>query len=207
MLCIIVARTIRPEAEERGETCNLHRVRWKGCLFANWLWRKCLVSDTSFPLQPRGKKRTCTIIVSRLVTVMVDSVRNLRKSGVQAVIISCGSRGSSVVGKEFLACWSFFNNSWTEHAVEKKITSIDFSDQVKILGNQLIDRSPYRSAFRKGPCPFPPTFWKVSVCPTQPLVLHASLPYCTLGILNANITHCIILLDYVNESQMNTHVV
>ena len=32
-------------------------------------------------------------------------------------------------------------------------------------------------------------------------------PCHTLGILNANISHCIILLDYVNESQMHTHVV
>ncbi len=41
-----------------------------------------------------GKRRSCAI-----VALMVDQVRNLRKSGVQAVIISCGSRGSSVVGK------------------------------------------------------------------------------------------------------------
>ena len=29
----------------------------------------------------------------------------------------------------------------------------------------------------------------------------------TLGILTANITYCIILLEYVNECQVNTHVV
>ena len=50
-----------------------------------------------------GKKRSCAIIVSPLIALMVDQVRNLRKSGVQAVIISCGSRENSVVGKEFLA--------------------------------------------------------------------------------------------------------
>ena len=51
----------------------------------------------------RGMKRSCTIIVSPLVALMVDQVRNLMKSGAQAIIISCGSRESSVVGKDFLA--------------------------------------------------------------------------------------------------------
>ena len=50
-----------------------------------------------------GKKRTCAIIVSLLTALMGDQVRNLRENGVQAVIISFGSRESSVVGKEFLA--------------------------------------------------------------------------------------------------------
>ena len=35
-----------------------------------------------------GKKRSCAIIVSPFIALMVDQVRNLRKSGVQAVIIS-----------------------------------------------------------------------------------------------------------------------
>ena len=50
-----------------------------------------------------GVKRCCAIIVSPLIALMVDQVKNLRKNGVQAVIISCGSRESSVVEKEFLA--------------------------------------------------------------------------------------------------------
>ena len=50
-----------------------------------------------------GKKRTCAIIVSPLTALMVDQVRNLREDCVQAVIISFGTRESSVVGKEFLA--------------------------------------------------------------------------------------------------------
>ena len=49
-----------------------------------------------------GKKSSCAIIVSPLIALMVDQVRNLRKSGVQAVIISCGSSESSVMGNKFL---------------------------------------------------------------------------------------------------------
>ena len=52
------------------------------------------------------KKRNCAIIVSLLIALMVHQVRNLRKSGVQAVIISCGSRESSFVSKEFLVTTS-----------------------------------------------------------------------------------------------------
>ena len=48
------------------------------------------------------KKRSCAIIVYPLIALMVDQVRNLRKSGVQAMIISCDSRESSIVGKDFL---------------------------------------------------------------------------------------------------------
>ena len=57
------------------------------------VWR-CLVG---------GMKRSCAIIVSPLIALMVDQVRNLRRNGVQAVIISCGSIERSVVGKEFFA--------------------------------------------------------------------------------------------------------
>ena len=45
-------------------------------LFANWLWQKCLLSDTMFPLDHKrglvsGKKRSCAIIISPLVALMV----------------------------------------------------------------------------------------------------------------------------------------
>ena len=50
-----------------------------------------------------GKKRSWAIIVYLLIALVVYQVRNLKKSGVQTVIISCDSREISVVGKEFLA--------------------------------------------------------------------------------------------------------
>ena len=50
-----------------------------------------------------GMKRSCANIVYPLIALTVDQVRNLRKRGVQAVMILCDTRESSVVGKEFLA--------------------------------------------------------------------------------------------------------
>ena len=43
-------------AEQRADTNNLHDLQWKGCvyLFANWLRQTCLLTDTSFPLQPQA---------------------------------------------------------------------------------------------------------------------------------------------------------
>ena len=48
------------------------------------------------------KKRSCAIIVSPLNALMVDQVRNLRKGGVQAVIISYSLRKRSIVGSNSL---------------------------------------------------------------------------------------------------------
>ena len=56
-----------------------------------------------------GKKRSC-VIVSPRIALMVDQVRNLRKSGVQAVI-SCNLRESSVVGKKSLATENSFTSA------------------------------------------------------------------------------------------------
>ena len=58
-----------------------------------------------------GNKRSCAIIVYPLTALMVDKVRDLRKNGVQAVIVSCNSRESSVVGTEFLATDSSFTTA------------------------------------------------------------------------------------------------
>ena len=48
-----------------------------------------------------GEKKSCVIVVSPLISLMVDQVRNLRVSGVEAIVISSVSRQS--VDKEFLA--------------------------------------------------------------------------------------------------------
>ena len=58
-----------------------------------------------------GNERSCAIIVSTLTAVTIDQVRNLRKNGVQAVIVSCDSRESSVVDTEFLATESSFTTA------------------------------------------------------------------------------------------------
>lgn len=50
-----------------------------------------------------GQKKSCAIVVSPLIALMVDQVRSLRQAGVEAVIISCGSREASIVDKEFIA--------------------------------------------------------------------------------------------------------
>ena len=47
------------------------------------------------------RKKSCVIVVSPLISLMVDQVRNLRVSGVEAIVISSVSRQS--VDKEFLA--------------------------------------------------------------------------------------------------------
>ena len=48
-----------------------------------------------------GERKSCVIVISPLISLMVDQVRNLRASGVEAVVISSVSRQS--VDEEFLA--------------------------------------------------------------------------------------------------------
>ena len=50
-----------------------------------------------------SQKRSCIIVVSPLVALMVDQVRSLRGNGIEAVVISSGSRDSRVIDREFLA--------------------------------------------------------------------------------------------------------
>ena len=50
-----------------------------------------------------GKKRSCVIVVSPLIALMVDQVRSLRRSGVEAVVFSSSSRERSIIDKEFIA--------------------------------------------------------------------------------------------------------
>ena len=118
MLRFIEARTIRIDAEERAETSNLRGISYGGkdvfvCLLTGFS------ESISFQILPflfdhkralvDGKKRSC-VIVSPRIALKVDQVRNLRKSGVQAVI-SCYSRESSVVGKKSLATESSFTSA------------------------------------------------------------------------------------------------
>ena len=58
-----------------------------------------------------GGKGSCVIIVSPTPGLMADLVRNLRKNGAQAVIISGGSRESSVMDKECLPTESSFTSA------------------------------------------------------------------------------------------------
>ena len=48
-----------------------------------------------------GERKSCVIVISPLISLMVDQVRNLRASGVEADVISSVSRQS--VDEEFLA--------------------------------------------------------------------------------------------------------
>ena len=48
-----------------------------------------------------GERKSCVIVISPLISLMVDQVRNLRASGNEAVVISSVSRQS--VDEEFLA--------------------------------------------------------------------------------------------------------
>jgi len=59
--------------------------------------------DHKLGLVNDDSEKSSVIVVSPLIALMVDQVRNLRGHGVEAVIISSGSRESSVVEKEFLA--------------------------------------------------------------------------------------------------------
>ena len=109
-------RTIRPDAEERAETSNLPGIiRRKGCLcLLTGFGERVSFQILSFLFDHKralvdGKKRSC-VIVSPRIALMVDQVRNLRKSGVQAVI-SYDSRESSVVGKKSLATESSFRSA------------------------------------------------------------------------------------------------
>ena len=48
-------------------------------------------------------QRRAVLVVSPLIALMIDQVRNLRERSVEAVVISSGSRETSAVDKEFLA--------------------------------------------------------------------------------------------------------
>ena len=50
-----------------------------------------------------GGQKRCAVVVSPLISLMVDQVRTLRSNGVEAVVISSGSRESSIIDKEFIA--------------------------------------------------------------------------------------------------------
>lgn len=50
-----------------------------------------------------SSRRSCVIVISPLIALMVDQVRNLRQSDVHAVIISSSSRDRSSVPMEFVA--------------------------------------------------------------------------------------------------------
>ena len=50
-----------------------------------------------------GQKKKCVIVVSPLISLMVDQVRSLRSNNVEAVVISSNSRENSLVSKEFRA--------------------------------------------------------------------------------------------------------
>ena len=50
-----------------------------------------------------GQKKKCVIVVSPLISLMVDQVRSLRSNSVEAVVISSNSRENSLVSKEFRA--------------------------------------------------------------------------------------------------------
>ena len=117
MLRFIEARTIRSEPVEGAKASNLRDIQRKG--------RVCLPTgfgkSVCFQILPflfdhkrglvGGEKITCAIIVSPLTALMADQVSSLRKNGVQAVIISCGLRESSVVDKECLATESRFTSA------------------------------------------------------------------------------------------------
>ena len=50
-----------------------------------------------------GTKKKCVIVVSPLVSLMVDQVRSLKRKGIHAVVISSNSSENSVVDREFRA--------------------------------------------------------------------------------------------------------
>ncbi len=68
----------------------------------NWLWQEHLFPGASFSVLGLvgGEQKSCAIVLSPLVALMVDQVRSLRGSSVE---VSSGSRESSIVDKEFLA--------------------------------------------------------------------------------------------------------
>ena len=49
------------------------------------------------------KKKMCAIVVSPLISLMVDQVRTLNRKGVHAVVISSNSSENSIVDREFRA--------------------------------------------------------------------------------------------------------
>ena len=58
-----------------------------------------------------SERRSCAIIVSPFIDLMVNQVRNLRGNGVEAVIIPSSTRESSIVDKKFLATESSFTSA------------------------------------------------------------------------------------------------
>lgn len=50
-----------------------------------------------------GSEKRCVIVVSPLVSLMVDQVRSLKSKGVHAVVISSSSRDNTIVDREFRA--------------------------------------------------------------------------------------------------------
>ena len=48
-------------------------------------------------------KKSSVVVVSPLVTLMVDQVKSLRKRDIDAVVISSASREGSIVDKEYCA--------------------------------------------------------------------------------------------------------
>ena len=50
-----------------------------------------------------GSEKKCVIVVSPLISLMVDQVRSLKSKGVHAVVISSNSSENSIVDREFRA--------------------------------------------------------------------------------------------------------
>ena len=63
----------------------------------------CFEALSSYIDLVAGQMRSCIIVVSPLIIVIVDQVRSKRQACVQAIVISCITREGSIVDKEFFA--------------------------------------------------------------------------------------------------------
>ena len=80
-----------------------------------------------------GGQKKCVIIVSPLVSLMVDQVRNLRKNGAEAVVISSSSRKSSMIDKEFLASERSLKSASLVFSSPEALTSLKWREMLRIL--------------------------------------------------------------------------
>ena len=78
-----------------------------------------------------GGQKMCVIVVSPLTSLMVDQVRNLRRNDVDAVVISSGSRESSIVDKEFLATEKSLKSASLVFSSLEALTSLKWREMLE----------------------------------------------------------------------------
>ena len=78
-----------------------------------------------------GGQKKCVMVVSPLISLMMDQVRNLRRNNVEAIVISSGSRESSIVDKEFLATETSLKSASLIFSSPEALTSLKWREMLE----------------------------------------------------------------------------